>query len=103
MYHGCVYTGSFQSFELDYPRTLLAALHVHRIEIPYRAFPKRVGPRILSLESVDYFGTNDHFSVRKKREFNNLNEQNLKVYWKIRIEDGGIKYRGSDKKNLKIK
>ena len=34
--HGCVYTG-------------LAALHVHRIEIPYRAFPERVGPRILLL------------------------------------------------------
>ena len=67
MCHGCVYTGSF---ELDYPRTLLAALHVHRIEIPYRAFPERVGPRILSLESVDYFGTTDHFeqwSKKKKR------------------------------------
>ena len=59
------------SFELDYPRTLLAALHVHRIEIPYRAFPERVGPRILSLESVDYFGTTDHFSGRKKKK-NNL-------------------------------
>ena len=62
MCHGCVYTGSF---ELDYPRTLLAALHVHRIEIPYRAFPERVGPRIrLSLESFDYFGTSDYFSGR---------------------------------------
>ena len=39
MCHGCVYTGSF---ELDYPRTLLAALYVHRIEIPYRAFPELV-------------------------------------------------------------
>ena len=93
-----LYTGSF---ELDYPRTLLAALHVHRIEIPYRAFPERVGPRILSLESVDYFGTTDHFSGRKKK--NNLNEQNFKVYWKIRIEDRGIRDRGSVKKNLKIK
>ena len=90
-----LYTGSF---ELDYPRTLLAALHVHRIEIPYQAFPERVGPRILSLESVDYFGTTDHFSGRKKkRKKNNLHEQNLKVYWKIWIED-----RGSVKKNLKI-
>ena len=44
MCHGCVYTGSF---ELDYPRTLLAALHVHRIEIPYRAFQERIGPRLL--------------------------------------------------------
>ena len=64
MCHGCVYTGSF---ELDYPHTLLAALHVHRIEIPYRAFPELVGPRILSPESVDYFGTTDHFSGRKKK------------------------------------
>ena len=96
--HGCVCTGSF---ELDYPHTLLAALHVHRIEIPYQAFPERVGPRILSLESVDYFGTTDHFSGRKKK--NNLNEQNFKVYWKIRIEDRGIRDRGSVKKNLKIK
>ena len=63
MCHRCVYTGS-----LDYPRTLLAALHVHRIEIPYRAFPERVGSRIVSLESVDYFGTTDHFSGRKKKE-----------------------------------
>ena len=86
--HGCVYTG-------------LAALHVHRIEIPYRAFPERVGPRILLLESVDYFGTTDHFSDRKKK--NNLNEQNFKVYWKIRIEDREIRDRGLVKKNLKIK
>ena len=51
MCHGCVYTGSF---ELDYPRTLLAALHhVHRIEIPYQAFPEWFGPRILSLKGVE--------------------------------------------------
>ena len=80
MCHGCFDTGSF---ELDYPRTLLAVLHVHRIEIPYRAIPERVGPRFLSLESVDYFGTTDHFSDWKKK--NNLNEKNFKVYWKIEI------------------
>ena len=34
-----------------------------------RAFPERVGPRILSLESVDYFGTSEHFSGRKKKNF----------------------------------
>ena len=99
MCHGFVYTGSS---ELDYPRTLRAALHVHRIEIPYRAFPERVGPRILSLESVDYFGTTDHFSGRKKKKENNLNKQNFTVYWKIRIEDREIMDRGSVKKNLKI-
>ena len=90
--HGCVYTGSF---EPDYPRTLLAALHVHRIEIPYRAFPERVGPRILSLESVDYFGTTDHFSDRKKKK-NNLNEKKIKGL----LENQDL---GSLKKNLKIK
>ena len=26
-------------------------------KIKFRAFPKRVGPQILSFESVDYFGT----------------------------------------------
>ena len=56
-------------------RTLRAAPHVHKIEIPCRTFPERVGPRILSLESVDYFGTSDYFSGRKKEK--NLNVQNF--------------------------
>ena len=30
-------------------------------KIKYGAFPKRAGPRILSLESVDYFGTSEHY------------------------------------------
>ena len=30
-------------------------------KIKFRAFPECVGPRILSLESVDYFGTSDHY------------------------------------------
>ena len=30
-------------------------------KIEFRALPERVGPRILSLESVDYFGTSDHY------------------------------------------
>ena len=34
-----------------------------------------VGPRILSLESVDYFGTSDYDSGRKKEQ--SLNEQNF--------------------------
>ena len=29
-------------------------------KIKFRAFPKRVGPRILSLESVVFFGTSKH-------------------------------------------
>ena len=35
-------------------------------KIKFRAFPKRVGPRILSLESVDYFGTSAHCRVVEK-------------------------------------
>ena len=57
----------WHSFVLEYHALYLQDLmliHVHRIEIPYQAFPKRVGPRILSLESVDYFRTSDYFSGR---------------------------------------
>ena len=36
----------------------------------FRAFLKRVGPLILSLESIDYFGTSEHFSGRKKKKKN---------------------------------
>ena len=31
------------------------------------AFPKRVGPQILSIESVDYFGTSEHYWVVEKK------------------------------------
>ena len=30
-------------------------------KIKFGAFPKRVGPRILSLESLDYIGTSAHY------------------------------------------
>ena len=33
----------------------------------FRTFPERVGPRILSFESVDYFGTSEQKSVVKKQ------------------------------------
>ena len=33
-----------------------------------RAFPERVGPRILLLESVNYFGASEYLSGRKKDE-----------------------------------
>ena len=51
-------------------RHLTFAPHVHRIESceRCRAFPKRVGPRILSLEIVYYFGTTDYFSGRKQEQ-----------------------------------
>ena len=35
-------------------------------KIKFRALLKRVGPRILSLESVDYFGTSEHYRVVEK-------------------------------------
>ena len=30
-------------------------------KIKFKAIPKSAGPRILSLESVDYFGTSEHY------------------------------------------
>ena len=49
---------------------MIEATHVLQLErlgkIKFRAFPKRVGPRILSHESVDYFGTSALLSGRKK-------------------------------------
>ena len=30
-------------------------------KIKFRAFPKRVSPRILSLESIDYFGASERY------------------------------------------
>ena len=33
----------------------------------FRAFPERVSPRILSLESVDFFETSEHFNGREKK------------------------------------
>ena len=63
---------------------------------PYQAFPERVGPRILSLESVDYFGTTDHVSGRKKKN---------KLQGLLENQDRGSRNQGqgSVKKNLKIK
>ena len=45
---------------------VIEAAHVSKEslgKIKFRAFPKRVGPRILSLESVDYFGTSKHYGT----------------------------------------
>ena len=36
-------------------------------KIKFRAFLKRVGPRTLLLESVDYFGTSEHYGVIEKK------------------------------------
>ena len=36
-------------------------------KIKFRAFPKHVDPRILSLESVGYFGTSEHYRVVGKK------------------------------------
>ena len=48
--------------------TRLTLRHVRRIEIPYRAFPEQAASRTQSPESVDYFGTIDYFSGRKKEQ-----------------------------------
>ena len=45
-------------------------------KIKFRAFPKSVGPRILSLESVDYFGTGEHYWVVE----NNNNHKTAKYF-----------------------
>ena len=39
-------------------------------KIKFRAFPEQVSPRNVSLESIDYFGTSEHFSGRKKKKKN---------------------------------
>ena len=39
-------------------------------KIKFRAFPKHVGPRILSPQSVDYFRTSEHYLVVKKKNKN---------------------------------
>ena len=44
-------------------------------KIKFRAFPKHVGPRILSLESVDFFEASEHYwAVEKNKNFNYQNE-----------------------------
>ena len=37
-------------------------------KIKFTAFSEWVGPRIMLLESVDYFGTRGHFSGWKKKK-----------------------------------
>ena len=37
-------------------------------KIKFRVFPKCVSPKILSLESVDYFGTSEHYWVVQKKK-----------------------------------
>ena len=43
-------------------RCMTEATHVLRRKLRFRAFPEQVCPRIPSLESVDYFGTSEHFA-----------------------------------------
>ena len=49
-------------------RCVTEATHVLRRKLRLRAFSERVCPRILSLESFDYFGTSEHFGGREKKE-----------------------------------
>ena len=52
-------------------------MHILRRKLRFRAFPERVCPRILSLESVDYFGTSEHFGVEKKEEEEEEEEEEI--------------------------
>ena len=45
-------------------------------KIKFTAFPEWVGPRIMSLESIDYFARCEHFSGGKKKK-KNLHQQNF--------------------------
>ena len=49
-------------------RCMTEATHVLRRKLRFRAFPEQVCSRILSIESVDYFGTSEHFGNRKKKK-----------------------------------
>ena len=47
----------------------------------FRAFPKRVGPRILPHESYDYFGTGEHKTEWSKKEIRILISKTAMVGW----------------------
>ena len=49
------------------------AMNVLQKKLRFRAFLERVCPQILLLESIDYFGTSEHFGGRKKKRKKNLN------------------------------
>ena len=51
-------TGTKNHFVIEAPHVLGRKL---RKQIKFRTFPKNVGPRVLSLESTDYFGTSEHY------------------------------------------
>ena len=56
--------------------------------IKLSAFPKRVGPRILSLESVDYFGASEQYWVvekKKKRRILISKIAMIQLTWEIQI------------------
>jgi len=44
-------------------------------KIKFRAFPERIGPQILLLESIDYFGISGHLvdTVVEEKKKKNLN------------------------------
>ena len=75
---------------------LLAPLHVHRIEIPYRAFPERVGGL---LEKEDR-------GSRIEDRGSRIEDQRSRIEvggWRVGDQESGIGDRGLVKKNLKIK
>ena len=47
---------------------MTGATHVLWKKLWLRAFQEQVDPQVLSLESVDYFGTSEYLSVQEKEE-----------------------------------
>ena len=77
----------WRSFVLDYHTLYLQhvkSIHVHRIEIPYWAFPNRFVHEFYRLKALITLEQVITSVVEKK---NNLNEQNFEVYWKTSIKD----------------
>ena len=54
-------------------------------KLKFRAFPKCVGPRILSLKSVDYFGTSEHYRVVEKKIGILISKTAMAGCWKLSL------------------
>ena len=78
------------SFVLDYHALYLQ----YFMSIGHEGHDRRVGPRILSIGRVDYFGTSDHFSGREKRTILMSKTSWFTGKSGSRIEESGIEQSG---------